>query len=79
MILLVGAGAAFVVAFICVVIVSVFFDADLTTLLYEKYGRNVGEELRGKVVWITGASSGEPIMKSVLIIEFEKVLELLWP
>ena len=32
--------------------------ADLTTLLYDKYGRNVGEELRGKVVWITGASAG---------------------
>ena len=66
MILLVG--AALVLAVICVVIVSVFFDADLTTLLFEKYGRNVGEELRGKVVWITGASSGQPIpiMKCVL-------------
>ena len=63
MILLVG--AALVLAVICVAIVSVFFDADLTTLLYEKYGRNVGEELRGKVVWITGASSGEPIIKFV--------------
>jgi len=51
-------GAALVFAFICVIIVSVFFDADLTTLLYEKYGRNAGEELRGKVVWITGASTG---------------------
>lgn len=63
MILLIG--ATLVIAVICVVIVSIFFDADFTTLLYEKYGKNVGEELRGKVVWITGASSGEPIIKCV--------------
>jgi len=56
MILLIGSALFFAV--ICVIIVSIFFDADLTTLLYEKYGRNVGEELRGKVVWITGASAG---------------------
>ena len=48
-----------VIAFICVFIVSVFFDADMTTLLYEKYGKNVGEDLKGKVIWITGASTGE--------------------
>ena len=59
-------GAALVFAVICVIIVSIFCDADLTTLLYEKYGRNVGEELRGKVVWITGASSGKNTRKSVL-------------
>ena len=56
MILLIGSALVFAV--ICVIIVSIFFDADLTTLLYEKFGRNVGEELRGKVVWITGASAG---------------------
>ena len=56
MILLIGSALVFAV--ICVIIVSIFFDADLTTLLYDKYGRNVGEELRGKVVWITGASAG---------------------
>ena len=56
MILLIG--AALVIAVICVIIVSIFFDADLTTLLYEKFGRNVSKELRGKVVWITGASAG---------------------
>ena len=55
-------GAAVVFALICVIIVSIFFDADLTTLLYEKYGRNIREELRGKVVWITGASSGNTRM-----------------
>ena len=68
MILLIGAALVFAV--ICVIIVSVFFDADLTTLLYEKYGRNVGKELRGKVVWITGASAGkmrEYVLASVLI------------
>ena len=59
MILLIGSALVFAV--ICVIIVSIFFDADLTTLLYEKYGRNVGEELRGKVVWITGASAGNTI------------------
>ena len=56
MILLIGSALAFAV--ICVIIVSIFYDADLTTLMYEKYGKNVGEELRGKVVWITGASAG---------------------
>ena len=66
MILLIG--AALVIAVICVIIVSIFFDADLTTLLYEKYGRNVREELRGKVVWITGASSGNT-RKSVLQLQ----------
>ncbi|XP_067141928.1 dehydrogenase/reductase SDR family member 7 [Centruroides vittatus] len=32
-------------------------DADLTLLFYEKYGKSV-DSLKGKVVWITGASSG---------------------
>ena len=33
-------------------------DADFTVLFYEKFGRSSSEELRGKVVWITGASCG---------------------
>lgn len=32
-------------------------DADLTTLYYEKFGQSP-TSLRGKVIWVTGASSG---------------------
>ena len=72
-------GSAMVIAFICVFIVSVFFDADMTTLLYEKYGRNIGEDLKGKVIWITGASTGEADLcyKTVFNALSTKVLVLL--
>ena len=33
-------------------------DTDLTLLFYEKFGRQPCSVLGGKVVWITGASSG---------------------
>ncbi|KAA0718075.1 Dehydrogenase/reductase SDR family member 7 [Triplophysa tibetana] len=36
----------------------VFGDADLTLLWAEKFGSTPESKLRGKVVWITGASSG---------------------
>jgi len=34
------------------------YDADMTTIFYEKYGKNLNEFYNGKVVWITGASTG---------------------
>ena len=33
-------------------------DADLVLMIYEVIGENPAVALRGKVVWITGASSG---------------------
>ncbi len=33
-------------------------DCDLTLDFYERWGRQPSKKLRGKVVWITGASSG---------------------
>ena len=56
MILLIG--TACVLTVLLVLIVSIFCDADVTTLLYEKYGKDLKKELQGKVVWITGASTG---------------------
>ena len=35
-----------------------FQDGDFTLLIYEKIGQDPAVALRGKVVWITGASSG---------------------
>ena len=51
-------GLAVVVAVILVTVVSVFGDADTTTLYYEKYGVDLKNSLKNKVVWITGASTG---------------------
>jgi dehydrogenase/reductase SDR family protein 7 len=34
------------------------YDADMTTILYEKYGQSLSKFFAGKVVWVTGASSG---------------------
>jgi len=34
------------------------YDADITTIFYEKYGQNLKEYYTGKTVWITGASTG---------------------
>ena len=51
-------GLAVLVAVILVVVVSLFGDADATTLYYEKYGIDVKSSLKNKVVWITGASTG---------------------
>ena len=33
------------------------YDADMTTIYYEKYGKNLNEFYNGKVVWITGKAS----------------------
>ena len=33
-------------------------DADFILMMYEKIGQDPATALRGKVVWITGASSG---------------------
>jgi len=41
-----------------VLIFSLLFDADLTTIVYEKFGCDVSKELNAKVIWITGASTG---------------------
>ncbi len=35
-----------------------FQDGDFTLMIYEKIGQDPAVALRGKVVWITGASSG---------------------
>lgn len=43
---------------ICVIIFSFLYDADMTTIFCEKFGGDVGKEMAGKVVWITGASTG---------------------
>ena len=51
-------GTACVLSVLLVLIISLFCDADVTTLVYEKWGRNLKNGLQGKVVWITGASTG---------------------
>jgi len=43
---------------IVVIIFSFLYDADMTTIFSERFGKDVSAELRGKVVWITGASTG---------------------
>ena len=40
------------------VVAFVRSDCDLTLGFYEKFGRNPSKAFMGKVVWITGASSG---------------------
>lgn len=36
----------------------ILLDADITTILYDKFGGDLTKQLGGKVVWITGASTG---------------------
>ena len=43
--------------FVCFLLVK-FQDADFLLMIYEVFGENPAVALRGKVVWITGASSG---------------------
>lgn len=50
-----SAGLLFFVALVIILLRS---DCDLSLKLYEKYGANPSKALYGKVVWITGASSG---------------------
>ena len=73
-------GLICIVAVILVAIVSIFGDADLTTLFYEKYGKDLKKELSGKVVWITGASTGRSVMHAMLHFTkfIMKVLEVQW-
>ncbi|CAD5123147.1 DgyrCDS11517 [Dimorphilus gyrociliatus] len=47
----------FLAGFIAFLAVFLFADADLLTLYYERFGLKA-DSLRGKVIWITGASSG---------------------
>ena len=42
---------------VCVLLVK-YQDADFLLMIYEVVGENPAVALRGKVVWITGASSG---------------------
>ena len=39
-------------------IVILLFDCDLVLAYYSRFGKEPSSVLRGKVVWITGASSG---------------------
>ena len=73
-------GSICIVAVILVAIVSIFGDADLTTLFYEKYGKDLKKELSGKVVWITGASTGRSVMHAMLHFTkfMMKVSEVQW-
>ena len=51
-------GLLTVLTVVLVLIFSLLADADLTTILSERFGADVGGELGGKVVWVTGASTG---------------------
>ena len=51
-------GLLTVLTVVLVLIFSLLADADLTTILSERFGADVGSELGGKVVWVTGASTG---------------------
>lgn len=47
------------VTFLCVQLVRILLsDCDLILKFYEHWGKRPEAALRGKVVWITGASSG---------------------
>ena len=48
---------AVLVPLVCFLLVK-FQDADFPLMIYEVLGENPSVALRGKVVWITGASSG---------------------
>ncbi|KAL9982697.1 hypothetical protein ACROYT_G004773 [Oculina patagonica] len=48
---------AILVPIVCFLLFK-FQDGDFTLLIYEKIGQDPAVALRGKVVWITGASSG---------------------
>ena len=49
--------AAVIVPLVCFLLFK-FQDGDFTLMMYEKIGQDPAVALRGKVVWITGASSG---------------------
>lgn len=47
-----------VLIFVISLVILLKSDCDLSLKAYEKLGKNPSKTLRGKVVWITGASSG---------------------
>ena len=48
-----------VIAFIVVILIIIFvLDCDFILKFKDRFGAKPEEKLRGKVVWITGASSG---------------------
>ena len=49
--------AAVLVPLVCFLLFK-FQDGDFILMIYEKIGQDPAVALRGKVVWITGASSG---------------------
>ena len=49
--------AAVFVPLVCFLLFK-FQDGNFTLMIYEKIGQDPAVALRGKVVWITGASSG---------------------
>ena len=51
-------GIFLLAAFVVQLIRLAFSDADLTLQFCTRFGKKPANELRGKVVWITGASSG---------------------
>ena len=49
--------AALLVPLVCILFFK-YQDGDFTLMIYEKIGKDPSVALQGKVVWITGASSG---------------------
>ena len=49
--------AAIVVPLLCILFMK-YQDGDFMLMIYERIGKDPSVALRGKVVWITGASSG---------------------
>lgn len=48
----------FIAIIVIILIINFVLDCDFILKFKEKFGAKPGEKLRGKVVWITGASSG---------------------
>ena len=51
-------GLLVILTVLFVLVFSLVSDGDLTLLLCERLGVDVSRELGGKVVWVTGASTG---------------------
>ena len=51
-------GLLTVLTVLLVLVFSLLSDADLTTVLSERFGADVSGQLAGKVIWVTGASTG---------------------
>lgn len=48
----------FVAIIVIILVINFVLDCDIILKFKEKFGAKPAEKLRGKVVWITGASSG---------------------